>query len=264
VLTIGSGTGVGWRIVDHNLDPVHAMITMERDGRVLLTRGHPEAAIKVDGLALEWDRQWLEPGSRFQLGEADFQLVLVREAVSANEGFLRDTRRGRVFKLGLVNEIGRDLKCAVHLPEPDVSRSHAEVRAEGDKFVVRPRGAVTLLNGERLKAPAELREGDELGVGRTRLLFTRDAAVGGEAASTAAHEAVAKRGSRRAAMDTSYVGVVEVRDRQERISRRKMARAAALVVGAAALIAFGVGYATGRLPRPHVGVTTGATRQAPR
>jgi hypothetical protein len=69
--------------------------------------------------------------------------------------------------------IGRMSDCAVVLKDPNVSRHHAEVRRDGDDFVVADLGSTngTKLNGVTVKKPTALSDGDEITVGTTRMRF---------------------------------------------------------------------------------------------
>jgi len=70
--------------------------------------------------------------------------------------------------------IGRDAGSNIVLREPSVSRSHAEVRAEGGEYVLHTTGATgTRLNGELLNTPRQLRDGDRIEVGTAELTFRR-------------------------------------------------------------------------------------------
>jgi len=71
--------------------------------------------------------------------------------------------------------IGRSKDCDIQLPDPNVSRHHAEVRLEGAAY-----WAVDLnstngmeVNGRRLKR-AKLRQGDRITLGSSELVFRRD------------------------------------------------------------------------------------------
>ena len=68
--------------------------------------------------------------------------------------------------------IGRTPDCEVNLSDPNVSRRHAEVRREGDDFVVVDLGSTngTRVNGHGVKQQ-RLDDGDEITVGTTRLRF---------------------------------------------------------------------------------------------
>jgi hypothetical protein len=71
--------------------------------------------------------------------------------------------------------IGRDANSTIVLREPSVSRSHAEIRAEGGEYVLHTSGATgTRLNGEHVSTPRQLREGDRIDIGTAELTFRRD------------------------------------------------------------------------------------------
>ncbi len=70
--------------------------------------------------------------------------------------------------------IGRDAGSDVVIREPSVSRSHAEVRAEGEEFVLHATGATgTKVNGKAVPAPLKLHHGDRIEVGSAELTFRR-------------------------------------------------------------------------------------------
>jgi hypothetical protein len=76
---------------------------------------------------------------------------------------------------GVQTTIGRSKECDIQLPDPNVSRKHAEVRQEGAAY-----WAVDLdstngmeVNGRRQKR-AKLRQGDRITVGSTDLVFRRE------------------------------------------------------------------------------------------
>ncbi len=72
-----------------------------------------------------------------------------------------------------VVSIGRMPDCTIVLADPNVSRNHAEVRPQGDGYVVVDLGSTngTRVNGVRI-TQHELRDGDELMFGNTRMIFT--------------------------------------------------------------------------------------------
>jgi pSer/pThr/pTyr-binding forkhead associated (FHA) protein len=66
--------------------------------------------------------------------------------------------------------IGRE-GCDISLGDPDVSRRHAAIRLEGDAVTIEDLGSTngTFVNGERIGAPRQLRDGDEVQIGVTVL-----------------------------------------------------------------------------------------------
>lgn len=68
--------------------------------------------------------------------------------------------------------LGRSQECDITLLDTNVSRRHAEIRPRGDGFVVVDLGSTngTRVNGVPV-SERELRDGDEITLGNTRLVF---------------------------------------------------------------------------------------------
>lgn len=73
-----------------------------------------------------------------------------------------------------VTRLGRTTDCEITLDDITVSRWHAEVLRDGDDYRVRDAGSLngTYVNGERVDE-VELHQGDELQVGKFRMVFFR-------------------------------------------------------------------------------------------
>jgi hypothetical protein len=71
--------------------------------------------------------------------------------------------------------LGRSRDCDIQLDDPNTSRRHAEVRRDGDAWVVVDLGSTNgiKVNGSRV-AEAELHPGDEVTLGLVRLRFERE------------------------------------------------------------------------------------------
>jgi DNA-binding winged helix-turn-helix (wHTH) protein len=71
------------------------------------------------------------------------------------------------------NVLGRGSEAAVRIDLGRVSRLHARIVVEGGRAVLEDLGSKngTFHRGRRLEAPAELADGDEIGVGPVMLLF---------------------------------------------------------------------------------------------
>jgi len=103
------------------------------------------------------------------------------EAVSAEElGLGREivslTVNGTKHELdGGQAVIGRSKECDIQLPDPNVSRKHAEVRQEGAAYWVIDLDSTNGMevNGRRQKR-AKLRQGDRITLGSTELVFRRE------------------------------------------------------------------------------------------
>lgn len=68
--------------------------------------------------------------------------------------------------------IGRDATSGIVIREPAVSRSHAEVKPEGDGFVITGSGATgTRLNGSPLTTTAKLNDGDRIEIGSAEITY---------------------------------------------------------------------------------------------
>jgi hypothetical protein len=89
--------------------------------------------------------------------------------------------------------LGRE-GCDVNLPDPEVSRRHAAIRAAaGGSFAIEDLGSSngTFVNGERVTGVTALRDGDSIRLGNT-LWSVRSAAAG--AAAPAATDPATRRG----------------------------------------------------------------------
>lgn len=85
----------------------------------------------------------------------------------------RGADAGLMFALDeSVTTAGRNPDCTVFLDDITVSRKHASIRSTTDGYVLRDEGSLngTYVNDERI-ASAILRSGDELLIGKFRLLF---------------------------------------------------------------------------------------------
>jgi pSer/pThr/pTyr-binding forkhead associated (FHA) protein len=68
--------------------------------------------------------------------------------------------------------IGRDASSGIVIREPAVSRSHAEVRPDGDGFVLNAVGATgTRLNGLPVSTSVKLTDGDRIEIGSAEITY---------------------------------------------------------------------------------------------
>jgi len=68
--------------------------------------------------------------------------------------------------------IGRDASSGIVIREPAVSRSHAEVRPEGDGFVISATGATgTRVNGTPITTATKLTDGDRIEIGSAEITY---------------------------------------------------------------------------------------------
>ena len=84
----------------------------------------------------------------------------------------RGVRRAQSFRTPF--ELGRTREAEMFLRDPEVSRRHARLEAQnGVVFLEDLKSSNgTFLNGRRLTEPLEIRPGDEIDVGTTRLVVS--------------------------------------------------------------------------------------------
>jgi len=71
--------------------------------------------------------------------------------------------------------IGRETTCDITVNEVAVSRHHAEIRREGDGFILHPVGSTTtVMNALPVVAPQPLQEGSTFMIGSMKFIFTRE------------------------------------------------------------------------------------------
>src|SRR3954453_1776733 len=82
-------------------------------------------------------------------------------------------RAGDTFeRIGDSTLIGRSPECDIFLDDVTVSRRHAEIQKDGDRFVIRDLGSLngTFVNRRRIE-DAELADDDEVQIGKYRMTF---------------------------------------------------------------------------------------------
>jgi len=69
--------------------------------------------------------------------------------------------------------LGRSRQCDVVLDDPNVSRTHAEIRPRGGSWVLSDRGSTNgaSINGRRIEGPEVLKSGDEIELGTSLITF---------------------------------------------------------------------------------------------
>ena len=69
--------------------------------------------------------------------------------------------------------IGRSPDCEIFLDDVTVSRRHAVLVKEGERFTIEDQGSLngTFLNRRRIESASELGDGDEVQIGKYRLTF---------------------------------------------------------------------------------------------
>lgn len=97
------------------------------------------------------------------------QLVVV-------EGGKTDLLAGQSYPLGVITGLGRSPSNTVIVDDPFASTEHALLSRRSGRWWLEDLGSKngTLLNGERLTAPAIVATGDEIGIGEVRLRIELD------------------------------------------------------------------------------------------
>jgi pSer/pThr/pTyr-binding forkhead associated (FHA) protein len=131
------------------------------------------------GAALQ-DAKNTETTITFSPGELETDLEeevhILPEELEGGRGVLivkRGPNAGSKFFIGSdVVQIGRHPESQIFLDDITVSRRHAEIRREGSTFSINDVGSLngTYANRERVET-AELRSGDEIQVGKFKLVF---------------------------------------------------------------------------------------------
>jgi sigma-B regulation protein RsbU (phosphoserine phosphatase) len=87
--------------------------------------------------------------------------------------------------------IGRSARNDVCIPDPFASRVHAEVRREGDQYLIQDLGSAngTYYNGSRLEQVAPLTHGGRIQIGETEIVFKDKATERGLGPATIAEDA---------------------------------------------------------------------------
>jgi hypothetical protein len=249
---------------------VHLILSLETGGKVLLIRGSKTAGIKVNGVELAGMRTLMSFGDCITAGTAELWYRRLPPGTTAPAAYLRDTRRGRLYQLRERNTIGRDMSSTVIVQEADVSRLHAELVQRDDKYVITPHGvSVTSINGHRLVEATTLEEGDEIAIGQTRLRFTtalpspttlagggKGGIAKGIAGNPGGISAPVIQAGRESQVATSFMGAIELQDRQSRVARRRLTRVAVVAMAAIAAAAVIVSFFGGRHPPVRSGDAT--------
>ncbi|MDQ3817277.1 MAG: FHA domain-containing protein, partial [Acidobacteriota bacterium] len=88
------------------------------------------------------------------------------------------------FPLGRLRiTIGRSARNDLCIPDPFASRVHAEVRREGDQYILQDLGSAngTLYNGQTVEGSIPLTSGGRIQIGETEIVFNDGNAAAGMA-----------------------------------------------------------------------------------
>ena len=96
-------------------------------------------------------------------------------ALVVRQSSLPEITPGRSFELGREITLGRSAENDILIADSFVSQYHARIRNDSGRFWLEDLGSTngTLLNGERVKKPADLKEHDRISVGGVTFQLVR-------------------------------------------------------------------------------------------
>lgn len=101
---------------------------------------------------------------------------------SPSATLLRVKSRETLILSETILRIGRDPSCALRVNDRHASRVHAEIRRQGDAYVLHDLSVNgTWVNGLRVQGQQKLVDGDQIRVARERFVFTTGAETGPKA-----------------------------------------------------------------------------------
>ncbi len=164
----------------------------------VLIANHPRAVRKEELYEQLWPDTFVEYANlnnliseiRGALGDSERRMIQTKTrfgfafaAVTELEGNGSAATRDRLFRVSAGgktyelrpgrNLIGRELDCAIVIDSPSVSRYHAVIEVAGPVAMIEDLGSKngTFVRAHRITAAVELRDRDEIEIGRTLLRF---------------------------------------------------------------------------------------------
>ncbi|MFN2564019.1 MAG: FHA domain-containing protein [Gemmatimonadaceae bacterium] len=199
---VGAGNDADVPVPAHEALGVQAVVEVAPDQSASIRRASPSAVVRVNGVALGIEPTPLLHGDRVEVAGHEMlfaedhragatQFLQTHEtaptaphfaspdvATSATGGRLVSLVHGREYPIpptGIV--IGRDAGCDVVVPQPEVSRRHAEIVPAQSGYVLTDLSTNgVFVNGERVKYSVLLGRGDVIRLGSDEFRFHADAA----------------------------------------------------------------------------------------
>ena len=199
---VGAGDEADVPIPAHEALGVQAVVEVGPDRSASIRRASPAAVVRVNGVALGVEPTPLLHGDRVEVAGHELlfaedhragatQYLQTREPAATaphwtgtevgtgtTGGRLVSLVHGREYAIpatGIV--MGRDAGCDVVVPQPDVSRRHAEIVPAQAGYVLTDLSTNgVLVNGERVKYSVLLKRGDVIRLGSEELRFHAEAA----------------------------------------------------------------------------------------
>jgi hypothetical protein len=200
---VGAGDDADVPVPAHETLGVQAVVEVGPDRSASIRRASPSAVVRVNGVALGVEPTPLLHGDRVEV--AGHELLFAEEQRDGATQFLRtrepaataphfagaqavaSTTGGRLVSLvhgreypiratGIV--IGRDASCDVVVPQPEISRRHAEIVPAQSGYVLTDLSTNgVLVNGGRVKYSVLLSPGDIIRLGSEEFRFHADVAA---------------------------------------------------------------------------------------
>lgn len=199
-LTIGRSTDNDLTVTDLQASRFHCKVMPEAEGFIVVDVG------SSNGTFINNDRvdesNILLDGDKLIIGQLEFNFEILTpeplvetptdegETMSLEETFVVPVRseltrlvlssgvgKGTEYPLTkermLIGRASRDKQWDIDLIDRSVSRPHAEMVRQDEKWVLTDLGSAngTTLNNERVSEPSPLKDGDAVGVGETILIF---------------------------------------------------------------------------------------------
>ncbi|MEJ7810156.1 MAG: FHA domain-containing protein [Gemmatimonadaceae bacterium] len=181
--TIGSGAQASWRIANKDLAARHFTLHLTGAGDGKILPGSDQNVVTVNGRQVPTAGAPVSSGDVIAAGAARFTFIVNRNdprprglgSRSADESYLVDmaSRQAHHLRKRTI-QIGREAVTGIVLRDPQVSRHHADIRAEGGGYALYSSGSSgTMVNGQALRAPRLLTEGDMIRIGSTTFTYTQ-------------------------------------------------------------------------------------------
>lgn len=147
---------------------MHAELQTGADGWLLVDRSGGATFVNAEPVT---GQRLLRPGDILRLGTVELKLVAAQQAAGtvmrsvAAEWSLVAKDTGKTFAVTRDAIVGRQPDCAIPIVDDCISRNHARVSLKDGSVTVEDLGSTngTFVNGERIKQPRVLKEGDEVG-----------------------------------------------------------------------------------------------------
>ena len=234
---VGSARDAAIRLQNQDLAPHHLTLVVQGDA-VIARPESPRHLVSVNGRAISKETR-LADGDVIAAGDVRLRFLAEQRSPHAGKplpdesAWLRTLDGTVAYTLARRTlQIGRDAGSNIQLRDPDVSRHHADIRADGGLHVLHSMGAIgTSVNGETVERGRILLEGDRIEIGEDAFIYTRTRPDSGTRITSGGDEydlEVSQQltGSQRKLMDSPG----------KALNNPKVLRVAAIVVGLMALV----------------------------